>query len=79
MMQEFLNAYKGTIFPGNWSNQMVVWCFHDKIQGVSCDEWNAIDTPVIQRVINSMLHDVKIRKDMENPTVVTYYVNFQTN
>lgn len=77
-LQQFLNTFKGTIFPGNWPNQIVVWCFHDKFQGISPDEWNTIDAPVTQRIIGCLSRDVKVQKDLENHAVITYFVRNQT-
>ena len=71
---EFLRDHEGTVFPGNWENQVVVWCFKHSVKGVSREQWEAMDVPVSERVLHGRVQPVKIYKDMENHESVFHYV-----
>ena len=73
-LEDFLRDSEGTIFPGNWSNQFVVWCFHEIEKGISLKQWEAMDAPVILRKIYQKLQEVKVYKDMEAHKIIYFYV-----
>ena len=69
--RQFLEDYEGTVFKGNWANQIVVWCFRHENRFITQDEWNKIDEPAVERRFNFYPEQVKIVKDMEQH--ITYF------
>lgn len=62
------------MFPGNWETQFVVWCFQDKTELLSEDEWNRLDLPVRERMYNGRLTRIKVGKDMEHHVTTNYRI-----
>ena len=73
--QDFLNVLCGTEFPSYDKGQLVIWCYKEELKGVSQQEWNAIDAPVTSRKIGTLPTNVKVQKDHENHSVITFYVH----
>lgn len=73
--RQFIQDHEGTVFPGNWKNQVVVWCFRHSVKGISLEEWNMLDVPSSERVVQGRLQVVKIFKDMDKHESVFYYVS----
>lgn len=69
--QQFLEDYEGTVFQGNWENQIVVWCFHREYVFLPLSEWEKIDAPAVERRLDFHPERVKIVKDMERH--ITYF------
>lgn len=69
--QQFLQDYEGTVFQGNWENQIVVWCFHREYVFLPLSEWEKIDAPAVERRLDFHPEQVKIVKDMERH--ITYF------
>lgn len=76
--EEFLRDHEGTAFPGNWNNQIVVWCFKHSVKGISREQWEAMDIPVSERVVHGRMQPVKICKDMGNHESVFFYLSPET-
>lgn len=76
--EEFLSDHEGTAFPGNWHNQVVVWCFKHSVKGISREQWDAMDIPVSERIVHGRRQPVKIYKDMENHESVFHYLSPET-
>lgn len=74
-LQEYLEEYNGTVFPGNFPDQIVIWCFYEEIQEISRQTWEEIDAPVTTRIISGESKKVKIRKDIQNHKVTIYYTS----
>lgn len=72
--EEFLRDHEGTAFPGNWEDQVVVWCFKHSMKGISRQQWEAMDVPASERVIHGRLQPVKICKDKEKHESVFHYI-----
>ena len=75
--RQFLEDYEGTVFKGNWANQIVVWCFRHENRFITQDEWNRIDEPAVERRLNFYPEQVKIVKDMEQHITRFYRVKPQ--
>lgn len=73
--RQFLQDHEGTVFPGNWKNQVVVWCYRHSVKGISREHWNKLDVPALERVVQGRIQMVKLCKDMENHESVFYYVS----
>ncbi len=69
--QQFLEDYDGTVFQGNWENQIVVWCFHREYVFLPLAEWEKINTLAVERRLAFHPEQVKIVKDMEQH--ITYF------
>lgn len=76
--EEFLSDHEGTAFPGNWHNQVVVWCFKHSAKGISREQWDAMDIIVSERVVHGRIQPVKICKDMENHESIFHYLSPET-
>lgn len=76
--EEFLSDHEGTAFPGNWHNQVVVWCFKHSVKGISREQWDAMDITVSERVVHGRIQPVKICKDMENHESIFHYLSPET-
>lgn len=37
--RQFLKDYEGTVFKGNWDNQIVLWCFRREYVFLPSAEW----------------------------------------
>lgn len=70
-LQQFLQDYEGTVFKGNWKDQIVLWCFRREYVFLPLSEWEKIDAPAVERRLNFHPEQVKIVKDMEKH--VTYF------
>ena len=70
-LQEFLNSFCGTIVPEG--KDYTVWCCCDVIRCIPREEWQAIESPIFQRIIDRQPVYVKTIKDLECFTVFTYY------
>lgn len=66
--RQFLKDYEGTVFKGNWENQIVVWCFRR--------EYVFLPSAEGQR-LNFHPEQVKIVKDMEKHTTYFYRIQSQ--
>ena len=42
--RQFLKDYEGTVFKGNWDNQIVLWCFRREYVFLPSAEWEKIKT-----------------------------------
>lgn len=69
--QRFLKAYQGKIFPGNYPDQIVVWCYKDVLKKIPVTEWEKVNAPEKKRQIGSQQILVKIVRDNINHQVVT--------
>ena len=69
--QQFLKDYEGTVFKGNWENQIVLWCFRREYVFLPLAEWETVDAPAEERRLNFYPEQVKIVKDMERH--ITYF------
>ena len=69
--RQFLKDYEGTVFKGNWDNQIVVWCFRREYVFLPSAEWEKVDAPAEERRLNFHPEQVKIVKDMEKH--ITYF------
>ncbi len=76
-LQRFTGIYEATVFPGNWENRLVMWCFREKMEFVKEDVWNSLELPVHERICNCSLEKVKIAKDMERHIVTIYRIDLQ--
>lgn len=74
--RQFLQDYEGTVFKGNWKNQIVVWCFRREYVFLPLSEWEKIDVPAVERRLNFHPEQVKIVKDMEKH--ITYFHRIQS-
>ena len=72
--QRFLHQFEGTVFPGSTSDQIVVWCFRERLQGVSRRKWEALEGPVEGRRIYNKVQEVKIVKNSRRHESICYYV-----
>ena len=52
--RQFLKDYEGTVFKGNWENQIVLWCFRHENRFLPQHEWDKIDAPAMERVSTSI-------------------------
>ena len=68
---QFLKDYEGTVFKGNWENQIVLWCFRREYVFLPSAEWKTVDAPAEERRLNFHPEQVKIVKDMEKH--ITYF------
>lgn len=68
---KFLKAYKGKAFPGNFSDQIVVWCYRDILKKVPVAEWEQIKATVMNRRVGSETLSVKVVCDSVNHQFVT--------
>lgn len=75
--QQFLQDYEGTVFKGNWENQIVVWCFRREYVFLPLAEWEKVDAPVVERRLNFHPEQVKIVKDMEKHTTCFHRIKPQ--
>lgn len=75
--RQFLKDYEGTVFKGNWENQIVVWCFRREYVFLPSAEWARIDVPAEERRLNFHPEQVKIVKDMEKHTTYFYRIQSQ--
>lgn len=71
---QFIQDHEGTVYSGNWYDQVVVWCFKHFVKGVSREQWDAIDVPASERVIHGRRQPVKIWKDKEKHESVFHYI-----
>lgn len=69
--QKFLKAYNGTVFKGNWENQIVVWCYKDAIKKIPPQQWEELNIPTQTRRIAGFPTPVKICKDTEKHLIIT--------
>lgn len=69
----FLKNYKAKVFPGNWHNQSVVFCYRKELMRISQVEYDALNLPVTSIYCNGLC-PAKIRHDDENKTVINYFV-----
>ncbi len=76
-LQKFKELYEATMFPGNWENQIVMWCFREKLEFVTEEEWEALDLPAHEKMLNGSIRKVKIAKDMERHIVTLYRIDPQ--
>ena len=72
--RQFLKDYTGTVFKGNWENQIVVWCFRHENVFLPFAEWEKIEAPVEERRLNFHPEKVKIVKDMEQHITYLYRI-----
>lgn len=72
--QRFLDEFEGTVFDGPLPDQIVVWCFRERLQGVSRRKWEAIEGPVEGRRIFNKIQEVKIVKNPKMHESICYYV-----
>ncbi len=75
--QEFLKDYKATVFPGNWENQIVVWCFRSEYVFFPLEEWEKIEAPIVERRLNFFPEQVKLVKDMDKH--ISYWYRIDKN
>lgn len=75
--QQFLKDYEGTVFKGNWGNDIVVWCFRREYVFLPLAEWEKIDAPAEERRLNFHPEQVKIVKDMEKHITFFYRITSQ--
>ena len=75
--QQFLEDYEGTVFNGNWENNIVVWCFRREYVFLPLDEWEKIESPAVERRLNFHPEQVKIVKDMEQHITYFYRIKSQ--
>lgn len=71
---QFLNDYKAKVFPGNWYNQSVIFCYRKKEVLVSREEYNVLELPVISMYHNGV-RPAKIEYDDQNRIAIIYFVN----
>lgn len=71
-LQQFMADYEGTLFPGNWENNYVLWCFRREYVFLSQKEWDMIAAPVVERRLNFYTEQTKMSKDM-NKHITTWY------
>ena len=69
--RQFLKDYEGTVFKGNWDNQIVLWCFRREYVFLPSAECEKIKIPAVERKLNFHPEQVKIVKDMEKH--ITYF------
>ena len=69
--RQFLKDYEGTVFKGNWDNQIVLWCFRREYVFLPSAEWETFNAPIETRRLNFHPEQVKIVKDMEKH--ITYF------
>lgn len=77
--EQFLLDHEGTVFPGNWKNHVVVWCFNHSVKGISREQWDAMDVPVSERVVQGRKRPVKICKNREKHESVFHYISPETS
>ena len=70
--QQFLKDYEGTVFKGNWENQIVLWCFRHENRFLTRREWDRIDAPAVERRLNFHPEQVKLVKDMDSHITYCY-------
>lgn len=71
--QNFLQTFCGTVFPGHWDNQFIIWCYRDELKGLPFQEWEAINAPITIRTIGTLPTNVKVQKDHEDHKVITFF------
>lgn len=76
-LHKFKELYEATVFPGNWESQLMMWCFREKHELVQEKEWDSLDLPVHERMLNGSIRKVKIAKDMERHIVTIYRIDLQ--
>lgn len=76
-LQKFKELFEATVFPGNWENQIVMWCFREKLEFITEEEWECLDLPVHEKMYNGSIRKVKIVKDIERHTVTLYHIGQQ--
>lgn len=70
---QFLENFKARVFPGNWHNQSVVFCYREQQRRISQEEYDALDLPVISIFCNGR-RPAKIGYDDENKIATTHFV-----
>lgn len=73
-LRHFLGIFEATVFPGNWTNQLVAWCYWDVLQQVSQEEWDRLAFPTVTRRIQCGEAKVKVKRDDDTHTLTSYYV-----
>ena len=77
--QQFLKDYEGTVFKGNWENQVVLWCFRHENRFLTRHEWDKIDAPAVERRLNFFPEQVKLVKDMDSHITYCYRLKPENN
>ena len=72
--RQFLKDYEGTVFKGNWENQIVLWCFRHENRFLPQHEWDKIDAPAMERRLNFHPEQVKLVKDMDSHITYCYRI-----
>ena len=72
--RQFLKDYEGTVFKGNWENQIVLWCFRHENRFLPQHEWDKIDAPAMERRLNFHSEQVKLVKDMDSHITYCYRI-----
>lgn len=72
--RQFLKDYEGTVFKGNWENQIVLWCFRHENRFLPQNEWDKIDAPAVERRLNFHPEQVKLVKDMDSHITYCYRI-----
>lgn len=75
--QQFLKDYEATVFPGNWENRFVIWCFRREYVFLPLEEWEKIEAPIVERRLNFFPEQVKLVKDMDKH--ISYWYRIDKN
>ena len=70
-LDEFINKYKGVVFPGNWPNQIVVWCYREKTVLAGAEELEKMNLPKATIFLNG-IRPAKMEVDDENKIIIHY-------
>ncbi len=74
--QDFLKEYRGTVFDGNYPNQMVVWCYNNYLIELTKEEWDKLDIPVTQKKVCGMNELIKVKVDDIHHLTTTHFVKY---
>lgn len=71
---DFIKKFKGTTFPGNAENKLVVWCYSEEREYISEEEWKKLDLPIGTEHIGGK-RVAKFRVDNQTNTVYHYFID----
>lgn len=76
-LQQFITDYEGTLFPRNRENCFVLWRFRREYVFLPQEEWEKVDAPIVERILDFHPEQVKIAKDMEKHITAFYHIRHE--
>jgi len=70
-LDEYINKYKGVVFPGHYINQIVVWCYREKTIHVELEELEKMNLPETTIYLNGE-RKAKMEVDDTNKIIIHY-------